>query len=97
MMKARSLAVVVLVSLPLSLSVLPAGARPPIGNCPPAFQGPLTFQELIERWPPPPDLPDPIGVLNSFDKNDDDMLCVMEAVDAAPSPINVIDNSARVP
>jgi hypothetical protein len=80
----------------LALMVVPARAAGPQAGCPPPFEGPLTFQELIERWPPPPDLPDPIAVLNSFDKNDDDMLCVMETVDAVPlpSPINVIDNVA---
>jgi hypothetical protein len=91
----RLLAVVALTSLPLSLSVLPAAARPPIGNCPPAFQGPHTFAEIIEMWPPPPGFPDPEGALAGFDLNADGSLCVR------PHPggieINVIDNTARVP
>jgi hypothetical protein len=95
MMKARLLAMVMLVSLPLSLQVLPAGASPPIGNCPRAFQGPLTFAEIIEAFPPPPGFPDPEGALAGFDKNGDGSLCVR----ALPggTDINVIDNSARVP
>jgi hypothetical protein len=65
-------------------------------GCPPAFQGPLTFAEIMDRWPPPPDLPDPEGVLVGFDINDDRMLCVMETPEAGmvPAPINVIDNFA---
>jgi hypothetical protein len=54
----------------------------------------VTFEELKDRWPPPPDLPDPDAVLASFDKNDDGLLCVREAPAQAPSPINVIDNRA---
>ena len=95
MMKARLLAVVVLVSLPLSLWVLPAGATPPIGNCPPAFHGPHTFAEIIEMWPPPPGFPDPEGALAGYDKNGDGSLCVLPL--PGGTNINVIDNSARVP
>jgi hypothetical protein len=95
MVKSRLLAVVVLVSLSLSLSVIPAGASPPIGTCPRAFQGPHTFAEIIEMWPPPPGFPDPEGALAGYDKNGDGSLCVR----ALPggTNINVIDNSARVP
>jgi len=95
MMKARLLAVVVLVSLPLSLWVLPAAATPPIGNCPPAFHGPHTFAEIIEMWPPPPGFPDPEGALAGYDKNGDGSLCVLPL--PGGTNINVIDNSARVP
>ncbi len=95
MKKARVLAVVALVSLPLSFSVLPAGARPPIGNCPPAFFGPHTFAEIIEMWPPPPGFPDPEGALAGYDKNGDGSLCVRALPNG--TDINVIDNSARVP
>jgi hypothetical protein len=95
MMKPRLLAVVVLVSLSLSLSALPAGARPPIGNCPPAFQGPHTFAEIIAMWPPPPGFPDPEGVLARFDLNEDGSLCVLPL--PGGTDINVIDNTARVP
>jgi hypothetical protein len=94
-MKARLLAVVVLVSLPLSLQVLPAGASPPIGKCPPAFQGPHTFAEVIEMWPPPPGFPDPEGALAVYDKNADGSVCVLPL--PGGTNINVIDNSARVP
>jgi hypothetical protein len=91
----RLLAVVAMMSLPIGLWVTPAGARPPIGNCPPAFQGPHTFAEIIETWPPPEGFPDPEGALAGYDMNADGSLCVL------PLPgginINVIDNVARVP
>ena len=94
-MNARRLfAVAALMSLPVSLSAVPAGASPPVGNCPPPFQGPLTFAQIIATWPPPPGFPDPEGVLAGYDKNSDGSLCVL------PLPgegLNVIDNSARVP
>jgi hypothetical protein len=93
-MKARRLfAVAALMSLPVSLSALPAGANP-IGNCPPAFQGPHTFAEIIEEWPPPPGFPDPEGALAGYDLNGDGSLCVLPLPGDA---INVIDNTARVP
>ena len=91
----RSLAVVAMMFVTLSLSVLPAIARPPIGNCPPAFQGPHTFAEIIEMWPPPPGFPDPEGALAGYDKNADGSLCVRLLPNG--TDINVIDNSARVP
>jgi hypothetical protein len=72
----------------------PVHAAGPAGGCPPAFIGPVTFEELKDRWPPPPDLPDPDAVLASYDKNGDGLLCVREAPAQAPSPINVIDNRA---
>lgn len=91
----RLLAVVALLSLLLGLSVLPAGASPPIGNCPRAFQGPHTFAEIIEMWPPPPGFPDPEGALAGYDKNADGSLCVRPL--PGGTNINVIDNTARVP
>jgi hypothetical protein len=95
-MKARrSFAVVALLSLLLGLSVLPAHASPPIGNCPPAFQGPHTFAEIIHNWPPPEGFPDPEGALAGYDKNGDGSLCVLPL--PGGTNINVIDNSARVP
>jgi hypothetical protein len=87
-----------LASVALLVIVVPstsAQAASPSRGCPPSFIGPLTFEELIERWPPPPELPDPEGVLMSFDHNGDRMLCVMESVPQNPmGPINVIDNNA---
>jgi hypothetical protein len=85
------------------LTATPAGANPPpgtpgppIGGCPPVFQGPLTFEQISDMWPPPPDLPDPEGVLAAFDLNDDRLLCVMESPHGLTpvGPINIIDNVA---
>ena len=95
-MKARRLlAVLALTSLPFSLWALPASGRPPIGGCPPAFHGPHTFAEIIENWPPPPELPDPEGVLAGYDSNGDGSLCVLPL--PGGTNINVIDNVAQVP
>ena len=96
-MKARS------VFLPLAtLSLLagvisPAHAVKPSAGCPTSFEGPLTFRELIKRWPPPPDLEDPEVALAGYDVNGDKLLCVMEAPTQGktPAPINVIDNVAK--
>ena len=94
-MKARLLAVLALVSLPLGFSVAPASASPPIGTCPPAFRGPLTFAEIIHDFPPPPGFPDPEGALAGYDMNGDGSLCVLPL--PGGTNINVIDNVARVP
>jgi hypothetical protein len=95
-MNARRLfAAAALATLPLSLSALPAGATPPIGNCPPAFQGPHTFAEIIATWPPPPGFPDPEGALAGYDLNGDGSLCVLPL--PGGTNINVIDNTAMVP
>jgi hypothetical protein len=75
-------------------SVPLAHAAGPSAGCPPAFQGPFTFEQIIKKYPPPPDLPDPEGVLAGFDHNGDELLCVQEVPEAAPAPINTIDNTA---
>lgn len=95
-MKGRRLfGLVAMMSLPLGLSIMPAGASPPIGNCPPAFQGPHTFAEVVEMWPPPPGFPDPEGAIAVYDKNADGSVCVRPFPDGVR--INVIDNAANVP
>ena len=71
-----------------------AGATPPVGTCPSAFDGPLTFQQVVATYPPPPGIPDPIGALARWDKNVDGRVCVL---DIPGDPINVVDNIARVP
>jgi hypothetical protein len=91
-LKAFFIAVATASSLLLGTSV--ADAKPS-GGCPPPFLGPLTFAEIIEAWPPPPDLPDPEGVLAGYDGNGDGLLCAMEPPPQAGFPINVIDNTAR--
>jgi hypothetical protein len=73
----------------------PGGCESTDRNCPPAFQGPHTFAEVIEMWPPPPGFPDPEGALAGYDKNGDGSLCVLPL--PGGTDINVIDNSARVP
>ncbi len=90
----RVLALTVMVFVPLGLSVGQAGASPPIGVCPPPFQGPLTYQQVINTWPPPPGV-DPIPVLVFYDKNADGKVCVKPL--PKDGAINVIDNAARVP
>lgn len=96
-MKARRLLLVsILTCLPLAGAVTPAGAVPPTGDCPPAFEGPSSFEQILIDIPPPPDLPleDILATLDFFDKNDDEMLCVLDV----PAPgINLIDNNATIP
>ena len=91
----RLLLVSVLTCLPIAGAVTPAGAVPPRGECPPAFDGPSSFEQILIDFPPPPDLPpeDVIATLDFFDKNDDEMLCVLDV----PAPgINLIDNNAAI-
>ena len=95
-MKTRRLVLASIIAcLPIAAAVTRAGAIPPTRGCPPPFVGPLTFAEIIQMFPPPPDLPDPEGVLASFDLNGDGRLCVQ----ALPpgEDINVIDNIANQP
>jgi hypothetical protein len=81
-------------ALPLSLVAVPAGAAPPLGSCPPAFNGPLTFAQVVEMWPPPPGV-DPTAALAFYDKNADGTVCVRPFPDGVR--INVIDNAANLP
>ena len=71
-----------------------AGATPPVGACPPSFDGPLTFEQVVAQYPPPPGIPDPIGALARFDRNGDGSVCVL---DIPGDPINVVDHIAGVP
>lgn len=92
-MKVKQLLVVAMLTVAFALSTSPASAGPPVGKCPPAFQGPVSFAEIIETWPPPPDFPDPEGFLAFVDINDDGRLCVK------PLPqdsVTFIDNLVRV-
>ena len=86
----------VLTAAPAAANPPPGTPGPPVSGCPPVFQGPLTFEQIIDMWPPPPDLPDPEGVLAGFDLNDDRLLCVMESPHGPTptGPINIIDNIA---
>jgi hypothetical protein len=90
----RAFAALMMTCLVLGMGVRTAGARPPIRSCPPPFDGPLTFEQIVAKYPPPPHIPDPIGLLAGFDKNRDRSLCVL---DIPGDPINVIDNVANVP
>lgn len=92
----RLLLVSILACLPLAGAITPAVAEPPIGDCPPAFEGPTSFEQILIDFPPPPDLPleDVLATLDFFDKNDDRMLCVLDV----PAPgINLVDNNATIP
>jgi hypothetical protein len=95
-MKLKLLVVAVATIATVLAGVTPAGAKPSRG-CPPPFAGPLTFAQIIERWPPPPDFPDPEGVLAGYDGNGDRLLCVIELSTQSDGgkPINVIDNIAK--
>jgi hypothetical protein len=90
----RAFAALMMTFLVVGTGVHAAGARPPIGNCPSAFDGPLTFEQIIATYPPPPGIPDPMAALAGFDKNGDRSLCVL---DVPGDAVNVIDNVARVP
>lgn len=71
----------------------PANASLPQGSCPAAFEGPLTPEEIVQAYPPPPGLPDPIPSLLGEDRNRDGYLCVREHADGLR--IIVIDD--RIP
>jgi hypothetical protein len=90
----RGLTMLMMAFLLLGMNVQAAGARPPTRGCPPAFEGPLTFEQIIAKYPPPPEIPDPIAVLSRFDINEDRLLCVLELPGDA---INTIDNVANMP
>jgi hypothetical protein len=95
-MKARRLVLVLaMVSIPVFAAADAAGATKPARTCPPAFQGPLTFQQVVEAFPPPPDLPPEQvqAILESIDHNGDGMLCAK----GLPDSENFIDNTANVP
>ena len=83
-----------LICRPLVAGISPAGAVPPTGDCPPAFEGP-SFEQILIDFPPPPELPqeDVLAILDFFDKNNDEMLGVL---DVPASGINLVDNTATV-
>jgi hypothetical protein len=94
-MKVRTtLALVMLTILLLGMGIRAAEAAPPSRSCPPSFDGPLTFEQIIAKYPPPPELEDPIAALARFDTNQDGSLCVL---DLPGPPINSIDNVANAP
>jgi hypothetical protein len=88
----RASAVATMVLLLSGISLGPADARPPARSCPPPFDGPLTFEQVLVKYPPPPGFPDPISLLARFDRNGDRNVCVL---DIPGDPINVVDNVAR--
>jgi hypothetical protein len=95
--RARRLVLAALIAcLPIAGVVGPAAAKTPARGCPAAFDGPLTFTELIAKYPPPPEIPieDVLAALDRIDTNDDDMLCVLGL---PGDEINAIDNVANVP
>jgi hypothetical protein len=96
-LKARRLLLVsIITSLPLLAAAGPAAADPPIGDCPPAFDGPSTFTQILLDFPPPPGTPieDILATFDFYDKNNDESLCVLDV----PGPgINLVDNDATIP
>jgi len=93
-MKGTRALLVPIASTALVMVAAPAGAKPPMASCPPAFQGPFTATQVIEMWPPPPGVPDPEGAILSYDKNGDQRVCVLPLPTGA---INIIDNAASIP
>jgi len=95
-MKIRRLVVASMVaSLPIVATVTPAGAIKPARFCPPPFQGPLTFQQVVDEFPPPPELPPDVvqAILDGIDMNHDGMLCAK----GLPHAEDFIDNVANNP
>ena len=91
-MKARVLAAAILALVSVGGMAGPSSAKAPTRGCPAAFTGPLTVEQVIDMFPPPPEVTDPEGAIASFDANNDGTVCVL------PLPsgrINVIDNVAR--
>jgi hypothetical protein len=100
-MKTRRLVMASIVAcLPIAVAVTPAGAIPPPGVpparfCPPPYQGPLTFQQVVDAFPPPAELPPEQvqAILDTIDMNNDGKLCAK----ALPDSENFVDNVANKP
>ena len=77
----------------LSIAFLagPSGASSPRRGCPPPFDGPLTIDEVLEKYPPPQGVEDPYGAIQGYDRNGDLKVCVLPL---PPGSINVVDNAA---
>jgi hypothetical protein len=65
----------------VAVFALPARGGSPVASCPPAFQGPLTFDETLDAYPPSGEY-DPMPILEAYDQNNDDKLCVLELPEA---------------
>jgi hypothetical protein len=89
----RRLFVALVAATVLSLSSLAALASEPVGRCPASFEGPLTAEEIVSAYPPPPGIPDPTEALLALDRNSDEHLCVRQHADGVR--IIVIDNRVR--
>lgn len=85
----------IVASLAIGATVTPAGAVKPDRLCPPAFEGPLTFQQVVDEFPPPPELPPDVvqAILDGIDMNNDGMLCAK----GLPHAEDFIDNVANNP
>ena len=100
-MKTRRLVMASIVAcLPIAAAVTPAGAIPPPGVpparfCPPPYQGPLTFQQVVDQFPPPPGLPPEVvqAILDTIDMNNDLTICAK----GLPHAENFVDNVANNP
>jgi hypothetical protein len=100
-MKTRRLVMASIVAcLPIAAAVTPAGAIPPPGapparSGPPPYQGPLTFEQVVDEFPPPPELPPEQvqAILDSIDMNNDLTICAK----GLPNAENFIDNVANNP
>ena len=90
----RTAARAALALISLGVIALPARAGSPVASCPPAFQGPLSFDEILEAYPPSGEY-DPIPILEAYDRNNDSRLCVLELPEAFGFN-NLVDNSAKL-
>lgn len=93
-MRGKRAVVLVTAAAVMLLSAAPASAGRPTAGCAPAFTL-MTFEEIIEAWPPPPEV-DAEAALSFYDRNDDRSLCVMQPTGSGTpaGPINVVDNVA---
>ena len=93
-MNGKRLLLVVVTTASIVVPSLAAHAASPSASCPRAFQGPLTFAQIIEEYPPPPEITDPEALLVRIDRNNDKLLCVQD-LPSQTGAFNAIDNVAQ--
>jgi hypothetical protein len=90
-MRAKRVFVAATAVVATMLWAAPAGAKAPVGSCPPAFHL-MTFDQILTAWPPPPGV-DGEAQLAANDHNGDRSLCVTVLAEPVPGPgLLVVDN-----